>query len=147
MERRNFLSAITAAILALWAGLARAAGEIRISASLGVDNGLIDEALSKSGLRFDWSGSKVTKHIQTIGTTEEAIDLGEITTPGYFMAVNLDNTNYVEIRSGTGASNDIIRLDANNGLCLLRWGSDISAPFAVANTAACNVMFLHIAGA
>lgn len=123
------------------------AAEITLSASLAVDNGIIDEALSKSGVRFDWSGTKTTKHIQAVGTSEEAIDLGEIATLGYFMAINLDNTNYVELRSATGAGNDIIRLDAKGGLCLLRWGSDVTAPFAVANTASCNVLFLHIAGA
>jgi len=145
MKRIRFFGAIAVCLLAFCV-FARAAGEIRISASLAVDNGIIDEALSKSGLRFDWSGTKVTKHIQAIGTSEEAIDLGEITTLGYFMAINLDSTNYVEIRSGTGAGNDVIRLDANNGVCLLRWGSDVTAPYAVANTASCNVLFLHIAG-
>ena len=123
------------------------AAEITISASLDVDDGVINEALSKVGLRFDWSGTKFTKHIQSIGTSEEAIDLGEITTLGWFLAVNLDNTNYVELRTGTGASNDFAKLVAKGGLCLLHWGSDISAPFAIANTAACRVAFLHLAGA
>jgi hypothetical protein len=118
------------------------AAEITISASLELDNGVIQEALSRSGLRFDQTGVKYQKHVQNIGTSEEAIDLGEVTSLGYCLAINLDNTNYVELRSATGAGNDIIKLPAKGGLALFHWGSDVSAPFAVANTAACNVAFL-----
>jgi hypothetical protein len=123
------------------------AAEITVSASLAVDDGIIDEALAKSGLRFDWAGTKYTKHVQSIGTSEEAIDLGEITTLGWVLAINLDNTNYVELRSATGAGNDIIKLPAKHGLALFHWGSDVSAPFAIANTSACRVAFLQLAGA
>jgi hypothetical protein len=122
------------------------AAEITLSASLAVDNGVFDESLSRSGWRFDFSGTKVTKHVQSIGTSEEAIDLGEISTLGWILAVNLDNTNYVEIRLGTGASNDCIKLPAKGGLALFHAGSDMTAPYAIANTAACLVEFFHIAG-
>lgn len=80
-------------------------------------------------------------HIQNIGTSEEALDLGALTSPfGWAWFHNLDDTNYVEIRSATGASNDIIRLNAGEA-CLLRLGSDISAPYAIANTAAVDLEY------
>lgn len=122
------------------------AAEITASGSLELDNGTITDILSVSGLRFDFSGTKFTHHVQSIGTSEEAIDLGEITTLGWVMLVNRDNTNYVEVRSGAGASNDIIKLPAKGGFAVFHFGSDITAPFAIANTAACLVEIFHIAG-
>lgn len=121
--------------------------EITVSVSLALNDGVVDVASPPaSGLRFDFSGTKYTKHAQTIGTSEEAIDLGEITTPGWIVAINRDKTNYVELRLGTGASLDMIKLPAKNGCALFHAGSDMSAPFAIANTAACRVEFFHIAG-
>lgn len=118
------------------------AAEITVSASLQVDNGTIDDALSKVGIHFDWTTHKYTKIVQAIGTSEEAIDLGEVTSLGWIIAINLDNTNYVELRLGTGASNDMIKLPAKGGCAVFHAGSDMTAPFAIANTASCNVAFL-----
>lgn len=87
------------------------------------------------------SGDPLIHHIQEIGTSEEALILGGLSQPlGWFWAKNLDDSNYVEIRSGTGASNDIVRLNAGE-FCLFRWGSDISAPYAIANTAAVDLEY------
>lgn len=78
----------------------------------------------------------VIHHKQSIGTTEEALDLGGLTAPlGWFFGINWDTSNYLEVRSGTGASNDIVRVDPLCP-CLFRWGSDVTAPYAIANTAA-----------
>lgn len=118
------------------------ASEITITANLEVDTGLIQDSLGKSGIRFDQTTGKFQKHVQSIGTSEEAIDLGEVSSLGYIIAINLDNTNYVEIRLGTGASNDCIKLPAKGGVALFHAGSDMSAPYAIANTAACLVAFL-----
>lgn len=81
---------------------------------------------------------------QAIGTSEEAIQLGEVSgaTLGYFIFLNLDTSNYLEIRSGTGASNDILRLDSTYGFAVGRWGSDVTAPYAIANTAACQMEYI-----
>jgi hypothetical protein len=117
--------------------------EFTVSASLEVDNGIIDEALSKSGLRFDWGGTKYTKLVQAIGTSEEALQLGEVSSLGWFIAVNLDNTNYVSIRMATAGAN-VIELEAKGGCALFKFGTGVSAPFAVSNTAACNVAFLLV---
>lgn len=87
------------------------------------------------------STKKYVRHLQAIGITEEALDLGELSSLGWCVAMNLDETNYLELRSATGASNDIIRIDP---LCfaVFRWGSDVTAPFAIANTAACNLDYI-----
>jgi hypothetical protein len=122
------------------------AAEITASGSLELDDGTVTEMLAVSGLRFDWSGTKYTKHVQSIGTAEEAIDLGEISSVGWILAVNRDNTNFVSLRVGTGLTN-AIRLDPKGGFALFRAGSGMTAPFAIADTAACRVEFFHIAAA
>lgn len=86
------------------------------------------------------SGTKFVHNRQSIGTSEEAIALGEVSTGGYFIGINRDATNYLEIRSGTGGT-DLVRLNAGE-VCCFRMSGDSSAPFAIANTAACELEYI-----
>lgn len=95
--------------------------------------------LKQSGLAVTLSGNQWIHHRQEIGTSEEALDLGDISTGGWFFARNLDTTNYVELRSGTGAT-DFVRLNAGE-FCLFRISGDASAPYAIANTAAVDLEY------
>lgn len=95
-----------------------------------------------SDLGITVSGNRFHHNVQNISTSEEALGLGDLSSPfGWFFAVNRDSTNYLEIRSATGSGNDIIRLNAGE-CCALRLGSDISAPYAIANTAACDLEYV-----
>lgn len=87
------------------------------------------------------SSTKVIGGIISVGTSEEAIPLGEVTAAGGHMTVvNLDDSNYIELRDATGASNDVIKVPA--GECaMFRWGSDVTAPYWIANTAAVRVNY------
>jgi len=77
----------------------------------------------------------------SIGTSEEALDLGELSGAlGMCIAINWDSTNYCEIRMATGAANDHIRLNAGE-FAIFRFGSDVTAPFAIANTAAVQLEY------
>lgn len=89
------------------------------------------------------STKKYIKAKQSIGITEEAIGLGELTSLGWSIFINRDSTNYIELRSGTGASNDIIKLLAGE-FAVFRWGSDVTAPYAIANTAACQLEYMIV---
>lgn len=73
------------------------ANEITVSASLRVSKGNLFEELRKNGLQADMSGSLVEKGVQPIGTSYEAVSIGDVGTPGHAAFVNLDDTNYVEI--------------------------------------------------
>lgn len=112
------------------------ANELTLSGSITFND--TDETASVSALNVSMTGTRFIHMRKSIATSEEALDLGELSgaTLGWFYAKNLDSTNYLEIRSGTGASNDIIKLKAGE-FCLFRWGSDVTAPYAIANTAAC----------
>lgn len=84
---------------------------------------------------------KFVHHKQNVGTTEEALDLGELTVAGGLaICINRDSTNYVELRSATGASNDVIKILAGE-FAIFRWGSDVTAPYAIANTAAVQLEY------
>lgn len=95
---------------------------------------------SVSGETFDVTGVRNIRHVQQIGTSEEALYLGELASLGWAFFKNLDPTNYLEIRSATGAGNDIIKLLAGD-FCWFRFGSDVTAPYAIANTAACYLSY------
>jgi hypothetical protein len=99
--------------------------------ALGIADGVTFDITTK---KFEW-----VKH--NVGTAEEAMKLGELSALGWCIFINRDDTNYVEIRSGTGASNDIIKVPAG-GVALFHWGSDVSAPYVIAPTAACQCEYL-----
>ena len=88
------------------------------------------------------SGNQIMDNVQSVGTSEEAILLGDVGTGGYWFVQNMDGTNFVELRSGTGAT-DFIRLNAGEW-AIFRTSSDASAPYAIADTGACNVRFLRL---
>lgn len=75
---------------------------------------------------------------QSIGTSETAINLGGISSLGYMLLVNRDPVNYVDIKTGTGGT-IFARLDPAGGMLLLKVGSGVTAPYAIANTAACVI--------
>lgn len=82
------------------------------------------------------SGNVALAGVNSVGTSEEAIPLGEVTAAKAGMYVkNLDDTNYVEIRDATGASNDVIYVPAGKDV-FFYFGTDVTAPYWIANTAA-----------
>lgn len=95
---------------------------------------------NKSGVLLDVSGDDYVLLTQEIGTSEEALDLGDITTPGYGLFYNRDSTNFVKIRAGTGAT-DCVKIPAG-GIALFMFAS--AAPFAIADTAACVIEYLLV---
>jgi len=86
-----------------------------------------EQSITVTGTRFVW-------HKQEVGTSEEALELGDISTGGWAIMANRDSTNFVEIRSGTGGTN-LIKIKAGE-TCCVRLSGDASAPYAIADTAA-----------
>lgn len=121
------------------------ANEVTVNASIEYDDGVEDESDSVIDMVLTSAGKRYTKHVQTIGTSEEALDLGDITSVGAIIIQNMDETNYVEIKDGTGGT--IIAYlkpdttgDKKGGVMMMsRAGSGFQAPWAIANTAACKI--------
>ena len=79
------------------------ANEITTSLKLAyVKNGISDSRTLTD--RVDVSGSAMCGGVQTIGTTEEALAVGDISTKGWARFLNIDATNYVEIGNYTGGT-------------------------------------------
>lgn len=80
-------------------------------------------------------------HEVSVATSEQVLNLGGVTAAKAMIVFkNLDDTNYVEVRTGTGASNDAYYIPA--GEChVWRFGTDVSVPYVVANSAACLVSY------
>ena len=87
------------------------------------------------------SGTQYMDNVQAIGITEEAVLLGDVAVGGYWFVQNMDSTNFVSLRSGTGATN-FIKLLAGEW-AIFRVSDAATAPFAIADTGACNVRFLR----
>lgn len=84
------------------------------------------------------AGKPTFRGQQTIAVTETTLNLGSITSLGYYAIVNLDPTNYVELKTAS-AGTIINRLDPAGGFVVGKWGSGITAPVLIANTLACEV--------
>lgn len=115
--------------------------ELTLSGSLTMDD-TVSSVIERSfeSLRVSMNTLRYVANSVSVGTTEEAIPLGEVSSLGWFIAKNLDTTNYVEIRTGTGGTK-IVKLKAGES-ALFRFGSGVTAPFWIADTAACRVEYV-----
>lgn len=96
-----------------------------------------------TALEIDVAGTDfIGPKTQTIGTTAEAIDVGDIGTTGYFVVKNLDATNYVDFSRATFTSGGgTVRLKAGDA-AVFRFASN--TPYALADTAAVEIVYLMI---
>lgn len=112
------------------------ANEITVSVALAyADSEDADESLAVSDLKKTITTKKYTKYKQSVGITEEALVLGEVTAPGYVVFINRDETNFVELRVGTAGAK-FAKLFPGD-VALLRLGSGAQVPFAIADTSPC----------
>lgn len=117
------------------------ANEITITGILKCFNSTqsIDVELKKENVSATQTGDSYAEFIQSVGTSEEALELGQdIGTNGYVMIINLDTTNFVSLRRATGEGN-CIRIDAG-GFALFKLAA--AAPFVIADTSAVRIKVL-----
>ena len=111
------------------------ADELTLNASMVFDDGDSVISIDLVDLQVSPTTVRPVRLQQSIGTSEEAINLGDISTPRWCFLKNLDATNYVEIKVATGGA--IFAKLLPGEACLLPLGSGATAPYAIANTAAC----------
>ena len=117
------------------------ANELTVSASLAFAKTTYAVDMAKTGFQCTVTGTKFVHNVQAIGfAAEEAIQLGDVGTPGYAIFVNRDATNYVTIRPATGVA-DCIKLKPGD-VAMFRFAC--AAPFAIAAVAACNIEYVII---
>ena len=114
------------------------ANELTVSCSVRFSKSGREHDKAYGGLQIDVTGTNVICNTQTVGTSEEALVVGDVGTAGYMIIKNLDATNYVTLRASTGAA-DTVKLKAGE-VAMYRLAAN--APFAIANTAPCDVEYL-----
>lgn len=126
------------------------ANELTLNATLHYEDSNFVEAVHQVVDRLQSvSTKKVVRHSQTIGVTEEAVVLGEVTAPGWALFINRDTVNYIDLKVATGGA-IFARLkpdtlaNGTGGFAFLELGSGAQAPFAIANTAACLMDYLIV---
>ena len=78
------------------------ANEFTMTGLLKIDKGFKQDTKNVSNLRLDQTGDGSVGGGQNIGTSAEAIDLGDVSTLGLYYFRNLDDTNFVEIGQDVG---------------------------------------------
>lgn len=117
------------------------ANELTVTCILSFTKGNVRAAGRRAvSTKFDVSGSKYVSNIQEIDTSEEALAMGDVATAGWMWAKNLDDTNFVELRMGTGEA-DLIKLKAGEFCCVRLSGND---PYAIADNAACDLEYFIV---
>jgi hypothetical protein len=118
------------------------ANELSITASMTFAKGPTTARMGRGGVLASVTGTKVADLIQEIGTAAEALMLGDISTPGYVLIENLDATNFVSIRAGSGGTN-LIDIPPNTTAGPFKLSS-ASSPHAIADTAPVKIRYLLV---
>lgn len=102
------------------------------------------DVLALGPASFDGVEHQYTKNLMTVPVTAGgvAIPLGAVTSPGDFMAINRDSTNFITIYDAVGG-NPIAQLDAGKG-CTIPLSPAITAPAAEADTGSCQMSYMII---
>jgi hypothetical protein len=113
------------------------ANEITITAGIQVINGSLRDALTPGNKSVNQTAlGGPTPGYVTIGTTEEEVAFGELSTKGWVMLQNLDATNYVQWGFSTGVYGGRMRAGESAG----PFRMDATSIFLRANVAACKVL-------
>ena len=72
------------------------ANEITLKFSLQVENGFLKQSVNIGQLQVDQAAAGMAGGAQEIGTSEEVVDFGDVSTEGLLFLRNLDDTNYIE---------------------------------------------------
>jgi len=118
------------------------ANEITVQVYLRAAKGFLDVTRSPGQLQFTLAAASPAfgARAQAVGTSaHEALDVGDVATPGWCYLRNLDATNFVEIGVDvTGAFAPLIKLKAGEP-AVIRLAA---APYAKADTAAVKLEYL-----
>lgn len=117
------------------------ANQIQAQFSFTLQNGDHSEHVEVNDFQDSQTGLGAHKPILSIGTVEEVVSFGDVTTPKYLFFRNLDDTNFVQIGPESGGA--LVPL-ASPGPG--QWGFLPLDPGVIlrakADTAACKVLFL-----
>ena len=120
------------------------ANEITVSASLAFLKGSAAATLAKAATKFTVSGAHFSSTVFNVPTTAggTAIPLGSVTAGGWCFIQNNDPTNYVQLLTAVSGT-AFMRLMPGE-FAAFRIDAGLTAPAALAHTAACDLEYLLI---
>lgn len=118
------------------------ASEITVELALSFRKGSSQEGVDPGPISVTMTGTNFLRNRQTVGTSEEALLLGDVPAGGWVFMVNRDSSNYVRVKAATGAT-ALIRLRAGEAACF-RLDAGATAPFVQADTSAVELEYLLI---
>jgi hypothetical protein len=116
------------------------ANEISATATLSASKGGAAIAASSSlsgSLHVDMAGAQMISNVQVVGTSAEAIVLGDVSTIGYVYLKNMDAANFVEIALDSGVSTLVFAKLKAGGIAL--FPAKTATMYAKADTAEVNL--------
>jgi hypothetical protein len=117
------------------------AKELLVGASIDYHSGDVSITEGQS-VQLNVTGKAPIKVVQTVGTSVEAVTVTDVGSNAYVLARNLDRTNYVTLRSGAAGA-DLILLKPNGAPALFQLPTGATL-YAIANTAACDILFVIV---
>jgi hypothetical protein len=118
------------------------ADEITASCSLQFAKGnAAPPRVRSNDFKITVTGTDYTHKTQNVGTSAEALNLGEIGTPGMMWAHNLDGTNFVEFGYDDGGFKPTVKLLAGD-YCLFQHTQ--AAPQVKADTGAVEIEYFLV---
>jgi hypothetical protein len=119
------------------------ANEITHTSSLSFQkDGVSGNAMAVAGAQHNVSGYRYFRQIQSVTTSEAALQLGSLATLGWCIMKNLDATNFIQVRTATGGI-AFLKLKAGE-TAVFRFGTGVTAPFIIADTATCKVEYMIV---
>jgi hypothetical protein len=116
------------------------ANELTVNFSLAFVKGESRFSIPSRQMQIDVSATPKISNTQTVGTSHEAMVLGDVASLGALWVLNTDATNYVEIGVEVAATfYPVIRLQPGDWGFIPRVGT--AAPFARANTSNVNLEY------
>lgn len=117
------------------------ADELTTNFSMSYTNGQSRLTIPAKQLQIDVASQVRASATQTIGTTQEALVMGDVSSAGAAYFLNTDATNYVDIGIDvTGTFYGLIRLRPGQFAFCPRLATN--APFARANTSSVNLEYI-----
>lgn len=116
------------------------ANEITVEASLRFEKSGDQDGLDFGPATFTFTGTRSLKGRQSVGTSEEALILGEVTAGGMIHLRNMDATNFVSVRAAAGQT-PFAKVGPGE-VAQWRLHPSATAPTVQADTAACQIRYL-----
>ena len=114
--------------------------EISYNLTIQLTNGLLTDSFASQARTADQAAAALVRNVQNVGfAAHEALGLGSLSTPGWGVFMNLDDTNFIEVGIDVGATfYPFLHLEPGD----VQMGRLAAVPYALADTAAVDLWYV-----